>query len=199
MTQKDSQLTFVIVLLIIMGIGTFYFFLTTQGIDISKYQIIKPKPKEPVIVYPGLMKINSLAFENNQMIPEKYTCKGLEVNPPLSITEVPQNALSLVLIVDDPDAPYKTWTHWLVFNIDPKVRSIQENGIPFGAQLGENDFGKGEYGGPCPPIGKHRYIFKIFALDIKLELESGASRDKIEDAMKDHILDKAELVGVFEK
>ena len=199
MFGKDSQLVFVIVLLVIFGSGVFYYYLTTQGIDINKYRLVKPKPPAPVILYPEKMKLTSSAFEQNTEIPEKYTCVEEDINPPLSIRDVPGNTKSLVLIVEDPDAPYKTWTHWIIFNMEPGVTEVAENDIPPNSLLGENDFGKGAYGGPCPPVGKHRYFFKLYALDIMLEIKEGSSKKQVEEAMKDHILDKVVLIGVFEK
>lgn len=199
MFGKDSQLTFIIVLLVVFGIGVLYYFLSTQGIDINKLSVVKPQPQEPAIIYPENMKITSAAFEHEGKILEKYTCKGEDISPPLSFSEIPGDAKSLVLIVDDPDAPYKTWTHWIVFNIDPSIREVAENDTPPNSVLGENDFGKGQYGGPCPPVGEHRYFFKLYALDTVLEIKEGSSKSQVEEAMKGHILDKAELVGVFEK
>ena len=143
------------------------------------------------------MKITSSAFEHNQMIPPKYACQGEDINPKLIISQVPEEAKSLALIVDDPDAPMGTWTHWVVFDIPPETGEIKEDTIP-GIQ-GNNNFGRNDWGGPCPPGGTHRYFFKIYALDTKLDLKEGAKKNEIEDAMKDHILDKAEMIGVYKK
>ena len=128
------------------------------------------------------------------MIPRKYTCDGENVNPPLYVREVPKETKSLVLIVDDPDAPSGTWEHWNVWNIPPTKR-IEENSIP-GVE-GINDFGKHAYGGPCPPSGTHRYFFKVYALDNMLSLQVHSRKKDIEEAMKDHVLAKGELVGVY--
>ncbi|OGC70244.1 phosphatidylethanolamine-binding protein [candidate division WWE3 bacterium RIFOXYC1_FULL_39_7] len=133
-------------------------------------------------------------------MPAKYTCSGDDINPPLTFSDVPAGTMSLVLFVDDPDAPFKTWTHWILYDIDPKITEIRENSVPKGAFLGENDFGKGTYAGPCPPVGKHRYFFYLYALDTVLDLDEGATREEIEEAMEGHILDSAlPLVGLFEK
>jgi hypothetical protein len=145
----------------------------------------------------GVMKIESPSFRNNEMIPSKYTCDGANVNPPLLISGTPEDAKSLVLIVDDPDAPSKTWVHWIVWNIDPNTKEILENTIPEGAVEGMTDFGKQGYGGPCPPSGIHHYHFKIYALDITISLDSSASVVDIKEAMQDHILDSAELIGLY--
>ncbi|MBI2611769.1 YbhB/YbcL family Raf kinase inhibitor-like protein [Candidatus Gottesmanbacteria bacterium] len=145
------------------------------------------------------MKITSNAFENNQPIPDKYTCDGNNVNPPLTISEVPDNAKSLVLIMDDPDAPVGTWVHWLVWNIDPKANEIVENGVPQNAVEGTTSFGKAGYGGPCPPSGTHRYFFKLYALDNTLQLSSSFTKEDLEKAMNGHTLDKAELIGFYSR
>jgi len=145
----------------------------------------------------GVMKIESPSFRNNEMIPSKYTCDGANVNPPLLISGTPEDAKSLVLIVDDPDAPSKTWVHWIVWNIDPNTKEILENTIPEGAVEGMTDFGKQGYGGPCPPSGIHHYHFKIYALDITISLDSSASVVDIKEAMQGHILDSAELIGLY--
>lgn len=142
------------------------------------------------------MRLRSSAFENNQLIPSKYTCQGEDVNPPLIIEGTPEGAVSLALIVDDPDAPIGTWVHWVVFDI-PLFVSIKENAIP--GKQGINDFGKRDYGGPCPPSGTHRYFFKIYALDRELGLKEGLDKDALERAMQGHILAQAELIGLYKK
>jgi len=147
----------------------------------------------------GAMKITSPAFQHNTMIPAKYTCEGMDINPPLVVEDIPEKTKSLVLIMDDPDAPVGTWIHWIVFNIPctGKKLEIKENSIP-GVQ-GWNDFRRVNYGGPCPPSGTHRYFFRIYALDTTLNLKEGAKRQEVEDAMKGHILASAELIGLYKK
>lgn len=149
------------------------------------------------------MKIISSAFQNNAKIPSKYTCDGQNVNPPLSFLDIPENAKSLVLIVDDPDAPGGTasnaagaWVHWTVFNISPKSTGITENSFPEDGIEGMTNFGKEGYGGPCPPSGTHHYFFKLYALDEKLNL-SDTDKAAIEKAMQGHIIEKAELIGLY--
>lgn len=142
------------------------------------------------------MKISSPEFENNQFIPKKFTCQGKDINPTLIIEDVPEEAISLALIVDDPDAPMGMWVHWVVFDI-PVVNRIEENSIP--GKQGFNDFGRKDYGGPCPPSGTHRYFFKIYALDAMLNLQEGVSKKELERVMEAHILDKAELIGLYKK
>lgn len=142
------------------------------------------------------LTITSPVFENNRPIPKKYTCDGEDVNPPLNIEGIPVGTKSLVLIVDDPDAPMGTWDHWIVWNIPPKNK-IDEDSVP-GVE-GVNDFRKHSYGGPCPPSGTHRYFFKVYALDVQLALDSNSRKKDVEKAMKDHILAKGELVGLYSR
>lgn len=144
----------------------------------------------------AIMKLTSPVFENNKSIPKKYTCEGEDINPPIAITDIPEGAKSLTLIVDDPDAPMGMWVHWVVYDI-PLVSEINENQIP-GTQ-GYNDFRRNDYGGPCPPSGTHRYFFKLYALDEKLGLKVGAKKAELEKAMEGHILAKAALVGLYKK
>jgi Raf kinase inhibitor-like YbhB/YbcL family protein len=145
------------------------------------------------------MKLTSPAFTHNSLIPKKYTCDGEDINPPLLITNVSKEAKSLALIVDDPDAPRGTWTHWTVWNINPGSPEIIEDSIPSGAVLGMTDFGEPGYGGPCPPSGTHRYFFRLYALDAKLELQQGVSRKELERAMAGHILSEVELIGLYRR
>jgi Raf kinase inhibitor-like YbhB/YbcL family protein len=142
------------------------------------------------------IKVFSNTFESNGTIPTKYTCKGKNVNPPLEFQGIPEEAESLVLIVDDPDAPMGTFTHWIVWNIEP-VAKIEEDSIP-GIE-GRNDFRKVEYGGPCPPSGTHRYFFRVYALDRQLELKAGAGRKELESEMIGHIIAEGELMGKSSK
>ncbi|MCX6739757.1 MAG: YbhB/YbcL family Raf kinase inhibitor-like protein [Candidatus Parcubacteria bacterium] len=145
------------------------------------------------------MKLTSPAFTHNANLPSKYTCDGQGINPPLEIAEVPANTQSLVLISDDPDAPMGTYTHWLVWNIDPQTTEIKENSVPEGANLGKTSAGKTGYVAPCPPTGTHRYLFKIYALDIKLDLTPNAGKDNLEKAIQGHILDSAEIIGIYQR
>ncbi|HOW43356.1 MAG TPA: YbhB/YbcL family Raf kinase inhibitor-like protein [Candidatus Omnitrophota bacterium] len=142
------------------------------------------------------LQLFSPAFGHNQLIPEKYTCQGMNVNPELAIENLPAGTQSLVLIVDDPDAPVGTWVHWVVYDIAPTDR-IAENSVP-GIE-GWNSFNRQSYGGPCPPSGTHRYFFKLYALDIKLELPEGQGKQAIESAMQRHILARAELIGLYKQ
>lgn len=145
------------------------------------------------------MKLISSAFENNQSIPVEFTCDGANVNPPLSISGVPEGSKSLVLIVDDPDAPAGDWVHWTLWNIEPDTTEIKQGSLPEGTTEGITDFGKPGYGGPCPPSGTHRYQFKLYALDTILSLGKNASKSDIESAMQGHILDQALLIGLYKR
>jgi len=140
------------------------------------------------------MHITSPAFEHNERIPARYTCNGENVNPTISIEDIPPGTESLAVIVDDPDAPGKTFLHWLIWDIDP-TEEIGENSAP-GTQ-GRTDFGKSAWGGPCPPSGTHRYFFRVYALGTRLGLPKGSSRADVERAMKSHILAEAELIGLY--
>jgi hypothetical protein len=142
------------------------------------------------------MKLKSPEFEHNQYIPKKFTCQGEDISPALIIEGIPQGTKSLALIVDDPDAPMGTWVHWVVYDI-AVVSQIDEDSIP--GRQGMNDFGRKNYGGPCPPSGTHRYFFKIYALDKELGLAEGISKEDLEKAMEGHILERAELIGLYKK
>jgi Raf kinase inhibitor-like YbhB/YbcL family protein len=142
------------------------------------------------------IKITSAAFQQGENIPAKFTCDGANANPPLQFQGIPSAAQSLVLIVDDPDAPGGLFTHWLLWNIDPKTNSVGEGSVPKGVK-GTNDFGQTGFGGPCPPSGTHRYFFKIFALDRALDLPAGAKRSQLDAQMHGHIIAQGELMGRF--
>jgi len=142
------------------------------------------------------MKISSPEFKNQESIPKKFTCEGQDINPALIIEGIPEGSKSLALIMDDPDAPIGTWVHWVVFDI-PIISRIDENSVP--GKLGITNSGRPDFHGPCPPSGTHRYFFKIYALDSVLNLKEGLSKGALEQAMKPHILEKAELVGLYQK
>jgi Raf kinase inhibitor-like YbhB/YbcL family protein len=151
----------------------------------------------------GKLVLTSSAFQAGSKIPAQYTCQGADTSPPLSWTDPPSRTQSFVLIMDDPDAPSGTWVHWVVYNLPGTVRSLPENvpkqeSLPSGGSQGVTSFEKVGYGGPCPPPGNpHRYFFKLYALDAKLSLKPGASKQAVENAMKGHVLAKTELVGNF--
>ncbi len=145
------------------------------------------------------MKLTSSAFTNNSNLPAQYTCDGAGTNPPLRISDVPTNAQSLVLIMDDPDALAGTFVHWLVWNIEPQPIEIEENSLPNGAISGTNSARRTGYVPPCPPSGTHHYVFKLYALDIKLDLTPNAGKDNLEQAMQGHILDSVELISLYSR
>lgn len=145
------------------------------------------------------LTVKSPAFAGNGYIPARFTCDGNNINPPLVIEKVPADAKSLALIVDDPDAPVGMWVHWVVWNIPPETREIAEDHVPGNSVQGKNDWKRNGYGGPCPPSGVHRYFFKLYALDTRLNLGIGTTKPELEAAMKGHILSKAELIGLYKK
>ena len=169
----------------------FFYFKKSSGRSTIKISSIPTK-----VLTQQDMKITSPVFENNKPIPSQYTCDGENVNPPLQFSGVPDNAKSLVLIVDDPDAPMGTWVHWVIFNIPPTVSEIKENSTPGGIE-GVSSFGKQGYGAPCPPSGTHRYFFKLYALDTLLSLSNLADKKTVEDAMENHILSQAEFIVLY--
>lgn len=152
------------------------------------------------------MKINSPAFADGKPIPRKYSCEGEDIPPPLTWTDLPERTQSLALIIDDPDAPdpkapKRTWVHWIVYDITPRVDGLPEDPkhLPHGAYEGRNDWGRPGYGGPCPPVGEHRYFHKLYALDTVLGDLSEPTKAELERAMAGHILAEAQLVGTYQK
>lgn len=185
-----------------------------------------PAPAEPTTALPALeptvsaetetpptsteepmpFELTSTAFANGEAIPEKYSCKGEDISPPLAWGDPPDGTKSFVLIMDDPDAPVGTWDHWILFNIPVDMRELPEdlpttgkNQDPEAVFVGSNSWGKSAYGGPCPPSGTHRYFFKLAALDTTISLLPGASKQQVLDAMQGHILADAELMGTFSR
>jgi len=150
------------------------------------------------------LKIRSIAFNDGERIPKKYTCDGEDISPPLIWEDIPEGTVTLALISDDPDAPSKTWTHWVIFNIPPEL-----NGLPEGVEkVGElengiiqgfNDFGHVGYGGPCPPFGVHRYFLKLYALDTSLDLEPETSKEEPLEAIEGHIIEKTQMIGLYSR
>jgi hypothetical protein len=152
--------------------------------------------------------ISSPAFSPNGSIPAKYTCEGADISPPLEWSGAPDGTRSFALIVDDPDAPdpakpQRVYVHWVVYNIPANTARLSENsakgGLPAGTMQGTNDWGKQTYGGPCPPIGRHRYFFKLYALDTDLKGLKNATKAQLEKAMQGHVLDNTQLIGTYEK
>jgi len=147
----------------------------------------------------GDLSLKSSVFEHMGDIPRKYTCQGENVSPPLSISNVPEDTKSLALIVEDPDAPGITVTHWVICHLDPRITEIPEGGKLENAIIGKNMRGKNEYMGPCPPFGKHRYIFKLFALDQQLELDSKSKKKHLLKKMQGYIIEETQLIGLYQK
>lgn len=151
------------------------------------------------------LKMRSTAFEHLEAIPARFTCEGRDVSPPLDWSDPPEGTVSFALTVDDPDAPdprapKMTWVHWVLYNIPKGVHSLSEGTRDFGGGLsGQNDWKRTGYGGPCPPIGKHRYFFKLYALDAVLHDLATPTKASLEKAMKGHILGSAQLIGTYEK
>ncbi|NUM73118.1 YbhB/YbcL family Raf kinase inhibitor-like protein [candidate division KSB1 bacterium] len=150
------------------------------------------------------MELKSLVFDAGGSIPKKYTCDGPDLSPPLIWNTVPDRTQSLALICDDPDAPMGVWVHWVIFNLPADARELPEGVppqkmLPNGAKQGLNDFRRIGYGGPCPPSGEHRYFFKLFALDAKLDLEAGAKKADLLKAMEGHILSESKLMGKYRR
>jgi len=149
------------------------------------------------------MKMSSASFSAGEMIPKKFACDGPDVSPKLNWTEPPAKTQSFALIMDDPDAPAGTWVHWVLFDLPADTRELAEGvakqeQLANGARQGRNDFGKIGYGGPCPPPGNpHRYFFKLYALNAKLNLKAGATKADVEDGIKGHILAHAEMIGKY--
>jgi hypothetical protein len=145
------------------------------------------------------LKLTSPVFENNTPLPPRYTCDGENMNPPLTIKNIPRGAKSLALVLDDQDAPRGSYVHWIVWNIDPETKDIKEDSVPENAAVGTNDFKKRNYGGPCPPTRAHRYVFKLYALNIRLNLETSSTKAALEKAMKGHILAQTQLLTSYKK
>jgi Raf kinase inhibitor-like protein, YbhB/YbcL family len=150
------------------------------------------------------IKITSSAFKDGDLMPAKYTCDGANISPPLKWENIPAGAKTIAIICDDPDAPRGTFVHWVLFNLPAEVKELAENTpadkiLSSGAVQGTADFGRIGYGGPCPPSGTHRYFFKIYALDTKIDLTPGADKSRLVEAMKGHILAEGQLVGKYKR
>jgi len=151
------------------------------------------------------LEIKSAGFKDGDVIDPKYTCKGADMSPQLSWSDIPEGTQSFALICDDPDAPFMTWVHWVIYDIPTDVTELPEavsadETLSNGAKQGKNDFRKIGYGGPCPPPGgPHRYIFKLYALDIMLDLEPGATKKELIKSMEGHVLGQSQITGHFKR
>lgn len=147
----------------------------------------------------GAIKLTSPAFGSGESIPSQYTCQGQDLSPPLSIEGVPTKAKSLVLVMDDPDAPMGTWQHWLVWNLPSDTTTIEAGAPLTQAEQGKTSFGHQHYGGPCPPMGTHRYYFRLFALDTTLSIPGDSKRSALDKAIKSHVIEQTEWMGRYKK
>ena len=154
------------------------------------------------------LSLSSPVFTHNGPIPKLYTCQGKDISPSINWSGLPDGTKSLVLIVDDPDAPdpaapKRTWVHWVLYNIPPSASGLQEavnaTGLPTGTRQGRNDWDRTGYGGPCPPIGRHRYFHKLYALDIVLQDLKQPNKATVLEAIEGHVIESAELIGTYQK
>lgn len=178
-----------IIVALLLGAGVYYVY-TTTGSKFGLSQIVLTK---------GTIDFSTQAFANGNPIPAEFTCDGKNINPVLLIDRAPEDAKSLAIIIDDPGATPQTFTHFLMFNINPRVASIDAGEVPEGAVIATNDYGKMEYDGPCPPIGVHKYYFRVYALDIMLTLDETAKRSDLDKAVKGHIIARGEFHGEYAK
>jgi len=182
-------ITLIIALVVFVG----GYFLLKNSAPSNEYTIVTPNDS-------NIMTLTSQVFTHNGTIPEKYTCDGDDINPALSIVDIPKETQSLALILHDPDAPKDGgWTHWTVWNMSPTTQSIAENSVPKGAIEGVTDFEEPGYGGPCPPSGTHHYNFTLFALDETLTLDSKSTKSELEAELEGHILAKTTLTGLYSR
>ena len=184
--------TLLILLGILLLVGA-VFVLTASTEDV----IQEPAPAAPVIPS-TIMRISS-DFSHEGRIDPSYTCDADNVSPPLEFHDVPEETVSLVLIVDDPDAPVGTWNHWTMWNIDPMTTHVATDSSPSGVVEGVTSFGTAGYGGPCPPSGEHRYFFALYALDSTLVLGPDADVATLREAMEGHVIGSAELIGLYSR
>ena len=187
-------------LLFLLGIALVMF-----GVEPS-HQVAEIVMPEPAIEEEAAMtlELSSPAFADGEAIPARYTCTGDDISPALQWRGVPESSRSLALIMDDPDAPGKTWVHWVVYNLPPDSTGLPEaihadDDLPGDAVHGRNSWGRNDYGGPCPPSGTHRYFFKLYALDTMLDLPPGAPKQDVLGAMEGHILAEAQWMGTYQK
>jgi Raf kinase inhibitor-like YbhB/YbcL family protein len=188
------------------AIRTFFFILLLAGCQSGGQATSPEKPSSETSGASNMsFSLQSPSFSNGGVVPKKFSCEGSDTSPLLQWGEPPANTQSFVLIADDPDAPASTWTHWVAYDLPANLRQLAEGtpkqpGLAQGGTQGINDFGRTGYGGPCPPPGKpHRYFFKLYALDAKLNLKPETSKNQVESAMQGHILGKAELMGTYQR
>jgi len=193
--MKTKTALLVILTICIMMLGC-----TTESSETDKQTEEADAPKDTIkqeIISVGLT-LSSPEFEHRKKIPSKFTCQGEDINPELNIAGVPEGTKSFVLIMDDPDAPFGVWDHWIVWNINPSTEKISEDSVPRGALQGINNWGRNDYGGPCPPA-KHNYEFKLYAIDTTLELNEGATKGEVMSSIQNHIIENTKLIGTYQK
>lgn len=178
------------VLLILLGIAIIFIVFIVLAVMTTK------KKSDTMALY---MQLTSPTFKNNTSLPKDYSCDGKGINPPLAIFEAPKDAKSMALIVTDPDAPMGTFTHWVVYNIDPLTKEISENSVPTGSVQGKTSVGKPGFVAACPPNGQHRYFFALYALDTMLPADSNMDRLALEKVMKGHVLNSSVLLGLYKR
>ncbi len=188
--MPKKLLTILILFLLAVFLSVFIVFTATKH---------PPTPTKPPITNLLNMQLISPEFKNNEIIPGKFTCDGLNINPELKIYGIPDNAISLALVLDDPDSVGGDWSHWVIWNIDPKTELIAENSVPAGAIVGKTDFDNNKYGGPCPPFGSHRYVFHLYALDTILNIPENSTKTDLLKAMEGHLIAETELTGVYSR
>ena len=183
-----------------------YFIFAVSGCGSGESPTLTPAPTAPQQQREKAVsfELTSAAFAPGGAIPARHTCDGDNISPPLEWSDPPEGTQSLVLIADDPDAPGRTWVHWVLYNLPAQARSLPEAVPPEadlidGGRHGENSWNRLGYGGPCPPSGTHRYFFKLYALDTTLDLEAGADKTLLLEAMEGHVLGQAELMGTYSR
>ena len=190
--QLSKTMYFVIVLLIVAGFAVYYS-------RTKRFNQATPPPQIMSNDIIGTLTLTSPAFQHNGEIPSRYTCQGDDVNPQLVIQGVPEGTRSLVLVLDDPDAPSGVWDHWVLWNIAPETKDIAENSTPPGAVAGTNSSGQARYQGPCPPSGTHRDRFTVYAVADVLSLAPGSGKQTVLQVITDKVLEQFTLVGLYQK
>lgn len=199
MNSKNLWQTIILLVVVAAGVLIIRGFAGNSKSSQTNNQPVQPSSTNPTIPSKG-MKVTSPAFAANSAIPLKYSCEGQNINPEIDISGVPAAAKSLAFVLHDPDAPVQGgFTHWVMFNIDPKTVKIGEHSVPKGAVQGSNGAGQQAYTGPCPPSGMHHYHFIVYALNSTLTLDKSATKGTLEQAMIGHVLDDAELIGTYQK
>lgn len=184
---------------VIIYIAAIDLFLLAVAVSVLVFGGKEPAPLGLEGFGSGRMRFSSPAFAQNGPVPSRHACDGDDVSPPLEISGVPEGTKSLAIVVDDPDAPIGTWTHWTVWNVAPTVTRIEEGTVPGDASQGMTSYGQAGYRGPCPPFGTHRYFFRLYALDAILTLPPSTDARALQAAIDPHVMDSAGLVGTYRR